>query len=791
MKIRFPLIPGTEDAARGPGRARASIGIDLGTTNSAVAVAAWDPADPTVLDVHGVEVDQPTLTEGVMTDALMPSVVAMHDGRTWVGEGAKRIVSSESARGRLKNRDLFYEAKNEIGTDRTYHLAPEGFRTPGEIGGHLLRTLKAAAETEPDRIVVTVPASFQQGQRLETTQAAAHAGFDLLALDLLDEPVAAFIDYLAGHPEAAPTKPGELRNLLVFDFGGGTCDIAVLTLGRNRNGLTVSPRSVSRFHRLGGGDIDAAIVYDVLIPQLIAQGGLSKTHFGFADKTRALEPALRPVAESLKIGLCQEIVRRRGLELPLDGDLARPYPGTVDLSVAGATFRLSRPTLSLSDFERVLAPFLDRTILSPQADEYRHARSIFAPLTDALSLGDLEPDDISHCLLVGGSSSIPQIADAVGNYLPRAEVLTYTSPAERKLCVARGAAIAAAHAAVLGRPLVTSVCHEDIILVTRDGHLPLVGKGTPLPFPQRGEAGKPLQAPTSSTATPLPLRLELRTAPDERLLSFRIWEIDAPVRAGEPLRLNYRLDANNVLHLRLGRPDRPDGEEFRYVIENPLTHVQNPSSAMVRAEELERQLGRPSLPPGKRRQGMLELVSLLDELGRREKALEVLKQLLAKADRPDAWIINRMAMLVDNIGDGQEAGRLYEAAARANEDWHVPLFNLALKLRREQDAESAAEAALRSIERERSAPTLTLYALAMGDCGDEAAKHQALEEARALWDPVETLDPWELGWKIAWARAANDEPALRKARADQDRRNKGAAAPADIRGELPALGAPE
>lgn len=360
------------------------------------------------------------------------------------------------------------------------------------------------------------------------------------------------------------------------------------------------------------------------------------------------------MAESLKIGLCQEIARRRGLDLPLDGDLARSYPSTIDLPVAGDTFRLSRPALSLADFERALAPFLDRMILSPQANEYRQARSIFAPLTDALSLGDLEPDDIALCLLVGGSSSIPQIADAVGDYLPRAEVLTYASPAERKLCVARGAAISAAHTALLRRPLVTTVCHEDITLVTRDGPLPLVAKGTPLPFPERGEAGERLVAPTSSAAAPLSLRLELRTAPDERLLSFRIWEIDAPVRAREPLQLNYRLDANNVLHLSLGRPDRPDNEEFRCVIENPLTHVQNPSSAMVRAEELERRLARPSLPPGERRGGMLELVSLLEELGRREKALEILKQLLAKASRPDAWILNRMAMLVDNIGDGQK-----------------------------------------------------------------------------------------------------------------------------------------
>jgi len=262
------------------------------------------------------------------------------------------------------------------------------------------------------------------------------------------------------------------------------------------------------------------------------------------------------VAESLKIGLCQEIARRRGLDLPLDGDLARSYPSTIDLPVAGDTFRLSRPALSLADFERALAPFLDRMILSPQAAEYRQARSIFAPLTDALSLGDLEPDDIALCLLVGGSSSIPQIADAVGDYLPRAEVLTYASPAERKLCVARGAAISAAHTALLRRPLVTTVCHEDITLVTRDGPLPLVAKGTPLPFPERGEAGERLVAPTSSAAAPLSLRLELRTAPDERLLSFASGR--SMLRSGPASRCSLTTGSTRTMFCISASADRTD-----------------------------------------------------------------------------------------------------------------------------------------------------------------------------------------------------------------------------------------
>jgi molecular chaperone DnaK (HSP70) len=171
---------------------------------------------------------------------------------------------------------------------------------------------------------------------METVAAAAHAGFDLLHSQLLDEPVAAFIDFVATNPSRLSVAAGSNCNLLVFDFGGGTCDIAILSLSRNASGgLAAAQRSISRFHRLGGGDLDAAIVYDVLIPQLLEQNKLAARTFGFAEKRNYLEPALRPIAEGLKVGLCQELARRASLGLPSDPDLRRQIPRRHEVIVSG------------------------------------------------------------------------------------------------------------------------------------------------------------------------------------------------------------------------------------------------------------------------------------------------------------------------------------------------------------------------------------------------------------------------------------------------------------------------
>jgi hypothetical protein len=239
---------------------------------------------------------------------------------------------------------------------------------------------------------------------------------------------------------------------------------------------------------------------------------------------------------------------------------------------------------------------LDRNMLAPRGDEYRTARSIFAPLDDAVERSGLQADEIDVCLMVGGSASIPQMAEALRQAFPLAEVVTYQDANARKECVARGAAIAATFSAVTGRRLITPICHDAIALLTQDGLRVMVPAGVALPLPQDGEAQlTDIVAPRASPSNNLPLRVEVVAASDSRTLFRAVWTLQAPVEASEPLVVRYRIDADQVLHLRLQRPGNAQQPEAQLLIENPLTNVQNPILKEVEAEQLERSIASGSL----------------------------------------------------------------------------------------------------------------------------------------------------------------------------------------------------
>ncbi|MEE9225519.1 MAG: hypothetical protein V3U68_04900, partial [Bacteroidota bacterium] len=104
------------------------LGIDLGTTNSTVAEILWDPSRPDDITARCLEVQQHT-REGTYTNVLVPSVVALLDEEEYVGEGAKRLRAASARFGPEQNKSIFYECKNDIGLRKTYHRAPEGYRS--------------------------------------------------------------------------------------------------------------------------------------------------------------------------------------------------------------------------------------------------------------------------------------------------------------------------------------------------------------------------------------------------------------------------------------------------------------------------------------------------------------------------------------------------------------------------------------------------------------------------------------------------------------------------------------
>jgi len=685
------------------------------------------------------------------THVMVPSIVAIHEGQEWVGEGAKRIRARTGELGLRQNKNLFFDCKNEIGLGRTYPQAPETYRSPAEIGAHILKFLVDAAGNEgledPDRTVVTVPASFQAAQRRETLRAAELAGIMLESGDLLDEPLAAFLDIFVARGPAEFQVGRDGKILLVFDFGGGTCDIAVFKLQfkEGEQSMTVAPLSVSRYHRLGGGDIDDAIVFEVLLPQLLEQNGLLPLDLSFDEKRNFARPALLGIAESLKIGLCTEI-QRLGELGNLEGyamqDIEKVLPGQQRIEIGERSLIVSSPSLNGAQFEELLAPFIDQELLYFHETEYRSSCSVFAPISDALERAHLLPEEVDYCLLVGGSSLIPQVRDAVSEYLDTAQILTYSELDEVQTAVARGAAYHALLLEVSDHGLFQPAAHDDIAIRTSAGLVTLIAQGDTLPATVRTS----LAVPQTTLLEPCELRVEiLGSGVEARPIFSSIWPIPGPVSKGDELSLVCTLDANQVLSFELRLVADGNRAPFEASIENPLTHVVNPLRERLRIDAREEALRRGEIPRTQIGDELHDLAVAYGELGQREKSLEYLNRALRAKGAPDAEILNRMGIISGELRDYERQEKFYREAARIGSS-SGPLFNLACSQREQRRLQEAAATIEEALTLQRAPEYLVMAGWIAHEEGRHEAAKRLMAEAKEKFPAIPSMSDFSLGW---------------------------------------------
>src|SRR5262245_25485255 len=307
-------------------------GIDLGTTNSSVTLVdalALLNGD-TDAGVRVLPIRQHT-SRGVVESPYLASVVAeVEPGDWWVGQGAREARS----RGLLRGRQIFYSTKLEMGLGREPFYpaaASREYDSPYKVAGRILQELRQAIEEEAGedalaKVVVTVPASFQLAARKDTFRAAKLAGLPLQEQALLDEPNAAFLDYvLTCRHQTGDGRHFDLtspKNVLVFDFGGGTCDVSILRVHADpmSQRLDLANLSIARYEQLGGDNVDAAIVEQVLLPQLLQQNRLESLDLSWSEKRERILPQLLAAAETLKLRQCggkaPELPRSIQIELP-------------------------------------------------------------------------------------------------------------------------------------------------------------------------------------------------------------------------------------------------------------------------------------------------------------------------------------------------------------------------------------------------------------------------------------------------------------------------------------------
>ncbi len=344
------------------------IGIDLGTTNSCVAV--YEGSEPVVIPNP----------EGARTT---PSVVAFSKtGERMVGQVAKRQAITNPDR-------TVISIKREMGTNYTKEIDGKKY-TPQEISAMILQKLKSDAEaylgTKVTEAVITVPAYFTDAQRQATKDAGKIAGLDVKRI--INEPTAAALAY--GMDKEINQK------IMVFDLGGGTFDVSLLDISDG----VFEVLATAGNNRLGGDDFDARII-NWILAKFKAENGLDLS----GDKM--VMQRLKEAAEKAKIELSG--MTSSNINLPF---ITATANGPLHFEA----------TLTRAEFNKITADLVDATM---------------GPTKQVLSDAGLKPSQIDKVLLVGGSTRIPAVQDAVKNFIGK-DPFKGINPDE---CVAIGAAI--------------------------------------------------------------------------------------------------------------------------------------------------------------------------------------------------------------------------------------------------------------------------------------------------------------------------------------------------------------
>lgn len=672
------------------------IGIDFGTSTTVVSIAHFDKSTSR-FSTKAIPIKQALENGQNHTSEKVPTVIAflkvLGQNKFIYGQGGADLKHNFNFK---LGKNIWYSFKTQLGTDvgSLYYNCEiqsekDKIRNPKDALKLFMGFIKARIQTyiqenncpTNTQYAVSIPASFEANQRKELIEALAHNGISISKQSLIDEPNAAFLSYIEQtFSENSPLQVPEHRNInvLVFDFGAGTCDVSILEIGNGLKGLYSKNLSISKYYEIGGDDIDKYLALDCLLPQLAKQNGYSLSDFRKGEIKKDILPKLLKSAEQLKIMICDKIgLLVQDNTLPTKS-IAMNYESLgydieIEIPRLGRLI-LSKPQITNEEFRNAMITFCDVDKFVSKNESVKLFESIynkkfepvFSPIKSAMSKGKLENEDIDYVLFIGGSSKNPFVRNAVKEYFNESQIIV---PSDLQTHVSKGAALHSLIFNGFSKNIIQPITSQPILLLTKQGPITLVSSGTEVPSELHKIEDLEI-ANDNQEIIELPIFIENK---EKMLFNFKLYVPEGKYYPkGTAVKVVAEINADKILNIRAFIKDQEMRCEPLFPLSSgDLTTEQR--AALVAEKrfnlEAERNGGKPTS------EGYRNLYEAYKSARMDLHAAQALEEM--NDMYPNDSNLNEIGVLFSIAGHKEKAIKYYEKAYESNSTDSTIAFNLA------------------------------------------------------------------------------------------------------------------